>query len=185
MRRRIMLAGLILCAADASPQQSITLADSRVTAAIHAAFPGATVVAPADINSSDCGSSSASPGFVAGDFDGGGRTDFAVLLKLGETGKVVTWGGKRLNETRYVFAIFLATPDEAYVATHVRPFVDLWPLSALISLRRAGTLEGPGDPGHAPTMRLRHAGVEFFNCGKSSLVYYLSNNRVREFWTSD
>jgi hypothetical protein len=178
-----LVALLVACCVAAQP--SVPAMDPTVQGSIQSAFPGSTILLAADIDPKNCGPAPESPGFVAGDFDGDGRTDFAVLVKLGETGKVITWGGKKLRETRYGFAIFLARSDGTYNLKRAMRFVDYSPLMMLITLQPPGTIQGPGDPGHRSEITLKHSAVERINCGKSSVVYYLSGQTVREFWTSD
>jgi len=185
MRFRELLVGALLVAPHAWAQQTLAVGDSRVEAAIQKAFPGSTAVTISDIDSKGCGPLPERPGFVSGDFDGDGRPDFAALLKIGEAGKVVDWDGRKLHETRYAFAIFLANSDGGYNLRRVIRFRDYSPLGMFIALQPPGTLQGPGDAQHRRTITLKRSGIERISCEKSSVVYYLSGQNVREFWTSD
>jgi hypothetical protein len=184
-RSAAILVGTLLVASHAWAQQPLSVGDSGVQAAIQKTFPGSTILVAADVDSRECGPAPESPGFVAGDFEGDGRPDFAALVKIGETGKVVDWEGRKLHETRYAFAIFLATSDGRYNPKRIIRFLEYWPVMTFITLQPPGMLRGPGDDRRGSAITLKSPGVELINCGKSSVVYYFSNKYVREFWTSD
>ena len=175
-----MVAVVALLALPCAARAQSTAPSPSELAAIAKAFPKAAVVTAADVSKEDCGPTP-NPGFVEGDFNGDGQQDFAVLLNNGETGKVVDWQGKKLKETRYVFAIFVNKGDGTFVVRHVDRWVESGPLIALISPQPAGRIESFVDK----SITISNPGVAFAWCGKSEAVYYMSANHVRSFWVSD
>src|SRR5258706_200027 len=125
------IVGALLVAPHAWAQQTLAVGDPRVQAAIPKVLPGSMTLITSDIDSKECGPVPESPGFVAGAFDGDGRNDFAALVKIGETGKVVDWEGKKLHETRYAIAIFLATSNRGGQTQRRHPLFGFYALHAL------------------------------------------------------
>jgi hypothetical protein len=155
-----------------------------VRAAIEKAFPGSTIVTTADVDSGECDPVPGSPGYVPADFDGDGRGDFAVLLKVGETGKVVPWQGKQLKETRYALVMFLDDGLGGFTVKRLHSFVQFWPVMAFID-RVTGKVSGLGDERRGAEITLRDPGVSLVFCGKSAVVYYLKDHQVRTFAVGD
>jgi hypothetical protein len=182
---RTLTSLLLIIASVGFAQPPLTPQAAAVTAAIEKAFPGATIVTGADVDSSECGPAPTSPGFVQADFDGDGRADFAVLLNAGATGKVVDWQGKHLRETRYVLALFRAKQTGGFTVTRLNRFVQFWPVAAYIEPQGAGKLEGAGDAHRGAGVMLQNPGVSLVFCGKSAVVYYVSDHRVHEVWVGD
>jgi hypothetical protein len=153
-----------------------------VAAAIEKALPGATIITQGDINEKSCGRLPKTPGIVRGDFNGDGRLDFAALLKLRTTGKLVHWEGKTLQETEFAFTIFLDDGHGGFTSIYLRRFKDLSPILAYIDIRSPGKVKGVGE---SPSLTLKNSAISFINCEKSEAVYYLSGSRVRIHWVSD
>lgn len=162
-------------------QEAGPVPDSLV-AAIEKAVPGASLVSLADVNAKECKPVPKTPGLVRADFDGDGRADFAVLVKAGETGKVVDWQGTRLREARYVFAIFLDDAKGGFTVRIVQRFVDFVPIASFIDLQAPGNVPGFGEN---PGVVIPNSGIAFVNCEKSEAVYYFSGKRIRTIWVSD
>jgi hypothetical protein len=173
------LAALLIASGAARAEQSAP--SSVELAAIARAFPETTVVQLADVAPEDCGEVSNPPGYVEGDFNGDGRTDFAVLLKGRPTGKVEQWEGKQLHETPYVFAMFLNTGNGEFSVKKIERFMDFDRVSAYISLAAAGTVDSYVNK----SIRIPNPGIAMAWCGKSEVVYYLAQGKVKTFWTSD
>ena len=186
MIRRPVAVLLVLALTPASgAEQTLGASDPNVQAAIRKSFPRAFVVTATDVDEKECGPLPRSPGFVSGDFGGSGHPGFAVLLNNGATGKIVDWEGRKLRETRYVFVIFSATAAGEYEPLRVNRFLEFTQVAAFLELQPAGLLTGFGDPGTEPTLKISRPGISFTSCGKSSVVFYISGGKVKEFWTSD
>jgi hypothetical protein len=174
----VTLVGLLIGSSAADAQQP-SPSPTELTA-IAQAFPETAVVQATDVSLEDCGEVP-NPGYVEGDFNGDGRIDFAVLLRGHPTGKVENWQGKQLHETPYVFAIFLSTGDGKFSVTKAERFMDFDQVAAYISLTPAGTVESSINK----PIKIHNPGVAMGWCGKSGVVYYLAQGKLKTFWTSD
>jgi len=172
----------VLLCWSSSAQSDDVPALASVSAVIEKRIPGATIVTRDDINQKSCGSLPKTPGLVTGDFNGDGRTDFAALLKVRSTGKLVHWEGKTLEETEFAFAIFLDDGHGGFEAAYVRRFKDLLPILSYIDVTLPGNVKGIGEK---PGLVLKNSAVSFVNCEKSEAVYYVSGAHVQIHWVSD
>jgi len=157
-------------------QQAGGLLPPGVSSAIEKAIPGATVVTLEDIDAKACSPVPSSPGIVQGDFNGDNHPGFAVLLRAGETGKIVDWQGRKLKEIRYAFAIFLSDGKSGFQTKLVRRFIDFAPLGAFIDLKAPGKVRNRDEN---RDVVIRNPAVILVFCEKSASVYYISHNHVR------
>jgi hypothetical protein len=172
----------ILLCWTSSAQSDDVPAPGSVSAAIEKRIPGATIVTRDDINEKSCGRLPKAPGLVTGDFNGDGRKDFAALLKVRSTGKLVHWEGKLLEETEFAFAIFLEDGHGGFKPAYLRRFKDLLPILSYIDIMPPGNVKGIGEK---PGLVLRNSAISFVNCEKSEAIYYVSGASVRIHWVSD
>lgn len=178
----ILLALTAGVASSAQAQNAAGALPANAIDAVARAIPGAKIVGNEDIDAQSCGSLPKGPGFVAADFNGDKRVDFAVLLKVRETGKTTDWNGKKFKETEFAFAVFVDDGKGGFKKVYIQRFSDLTPISAYIDLTPAGIVPGIGSN---PSLTLKNPGVSLASCEKSEAVYYLSGDRVRVHWVSD
>lgn len=139
------------------------------------------MVAASDVNPEECDIPE-EPGVVSADFDGDAELDFAVLLKLGESGKEVLWQGKTLKLANYAFAILTSDDKDGLTIRQLERFEDYAPLAVFVSSQSAGQFE---DRDSGKTVTTKYPGVALVMCGKSASLYYVDQGEVRTLPLSD
>lgn len=155
---------------------------SAMALAIERAIPGASLVTLRDVDSKSCRPIPKNPGLVRADFDGDHRADFAVLLRLGQTGKVVNWQGSTLTETQFAFAIFLDDGNGRFIYKFVRRFVNYAPVAAFIDIQEAGKIRNRDQN---RDVVVPNPAIMLVFCEKSASAYYLSSGKVRRISVVD
>ena len=180
---RTALAGLLslLLPALAGAQSSLTIPPS-LTAAIRAIAPGADILSPQEIDATACAPLGASPNTVRADFNGDSLDDYALLLKMKETGKVSKWEGRELRQADLALAIFLADKAGSFHARVVREFLNYLPAAVALDLQPAGKVRHRDTN---QTVTLKSPGVTLSFCEKSATTYYLAGDKVRSIPISD
>ena len=147
--------------ADAAPLPPSLVA--AMTALDAAAVP----VEPADFDQGSCHRRAGHPARLAADFNGDGRTDYAMYLrtKREQRGDHVA--------VRYAvrFVIFLGDADGGFVPSIVREWVSTLPLHERLELQRPGRIrevEGGADR----VVTLRHPGIVEIYCGRAASTYF-------------
>lgn len=161
-------------------QQKPAIPDA-LAAAMKKAAPGASVVAPRDVDETACAPVGQAPGFLHADFDGDGREDYAALLKK-ETGKEKTWEGRTLREARFSFVLFIDDGSGGYKPRVIRRYVDFIPTAVVLDLQPAGNVR------HRETrknVKLPNPGVMLSFCEKSATTYYIVDGKIRSVPIAD
>jgi hypothetical protein len=165
---------------SAQPKQSVL--PNSLTAAIKTVASAAVIVEPQDVDAAACQPVGESPGLLRADFNGDGRDDYAVLLKMKETGKEKRWDGRTLREARFSFVLFLDDGSGGYRPRVIRQYTDFMPTAVVLDLQPAGNVR------HRETRKNVHipnAGVMLSFCEKSAKTYYLVDDKVRSVPIAD
>jgi hypothetical protein len=176
------LVGLAVLFSAPSPSIEKASWSSAMSLAIQQVVPGATIVAAADIDMTECDQVPDSPGIVVADFSGDGRKDVAFLAKTGETGKVVKWQGRDLKMTRYVFGVLVENGKGGFSKKLLRRFEDYAPIAAFIDVQTAGIVR---DRDTGKDVKLRKSAVALIFCGKSAELFHLVRGRVATVQLAD
>jgi hypothetical protein len=154
----------------------------KLLALIRATLPGAQIVRPEEIDSKSCQPLARSPTVAQADFTGTRRTDFAMLIKLKETGKKTEWQGKILTEAQFALILFGDDGRGGYSTRRLAEFTDFVPLGAFVDV------EQPGEIHNASTEKdftTHHAAVSLIFCEKSETAYYVDGGKVTAVPISD
>lgn len=126
----------------------------------------------ADLDASACGKQKV-PGLLAGDFTGNGKTDYAVLLKIGEAVDAVDENegeSQPYQQIKVCLVVFLTQVDGSFQPVILDELDDhSLPASIYVEEAKPGPLAG-ADP-DAPVV-LRHPGIGVVYCGQFETVYY-------------
>lgn len=145
--------------------------------------PAARVVSADEILAERCGAGQRREQLFRADFNGDGRPDYAMLLRIGEAeGKpdealktVPLWG-----------VVFLANRDGRY-----RPFILFKDADAMFPSRRVLWIQAPGRVHHGAhperVLTLKHPGVGSMLCESTAKVFYWVSLRqtFREYLTKE
>jgi hypothetical protein len=105
---------------------------------------------------------------VRGDFNGDGRADYALLLRIGEPKAV---GGEPLKSASVWAVVFLARRDGRY-----RPFILSKTDEVMMPSRRVVALQPPGQVHHGAhperVLTLKQPGIASILCEGTEKVYY-------------
>lgn len=136
---------------------------------------GAVIVAREDLDATSCGPLGKRPGIVFTELNEDGGMDYAVLLRLKDTGNETTRQRHVGRPAQFAFVMFLAEGG-TFTAHLVRRYTDDVPSAVAIAS------QAPGIVRHRWTgseVRLPHPGVLMSFCEKFATIYYLEGNRVR------
>lgn len=162
-------------------QQKGPVIPEALVAAMKKVVPGASLVAPRDVDEAACAPIGQTPGFLHADFDGDGRKDYAALLKK-ETGKEKTWEGRTLREARFSFVLFMDDGRGGYKPRVIRRYLDFIPTAVVLELQPAGNVR------HRETRKnvnLPNPGVTLSFCEKSATTYYIIDSKIRSVPIAD
>jgi hypothetical protein len=154
-----------------------------LTDAIKRLNPAARVVGADEIQEERCGAGQRREQLFRGDFNGDGRQDYVMLLKIGEPeGKP----DEALRTAPLWAVVFLANRDGRY-----RPFILFKDGDAMFPSRRALWVQAPGRVHHGAhperVLTLMHPGVGSMLCESTAKVFYWVGLRqtFREYLTKD
>jgi hypothetical protein len=120
---------------------------------------------------------------VRGDFNGDGRADYALLLRIGEPKAV---GGEPLKSASVWAVVFLARRDGRY-----RPFILSKTDEVMMPSRRVVALQSPGKVHHGAhperVLTLKQPGIASILCeGTEKVYYWVSRGQTfREYLTKE
>jgi ubiquinone/menaquinone biosynthesis C-methylase UbiE len=139
--------------------------------AIAATHPGMHVLGAEEARYTGCAPAAApGPAWIAADFNGDGRTDYAVLLVSDEA----TWTVRFDNQDYPTYAArvvaYLGQADGGLREREVYAFQESLPTI------RGIAVQGSSAAGSGGEARMRHAGITFISCGQFAVTYY---------WTGD
>lgn len=177
----VVLTGLLTSTYTAAQQKEFAVPEN-LTAAIKQIAPSAVIIKAQEVDATACHPVGEYPGLVRADLNGDGREDFAALLKTKETGKVTSWEGKTLRETRFLFVLFIDDGGGGYKPRVVRRYTDFVPTAVVIDL------QPPGKVRHREThkdIQMPNAGVTLSFCEKSAMTYYMSGDKIRSVPIAD
>lgn len=155
-----------------------SMPNEELVAVVLSRFPQFTIMQPSDVSLQECESPKHPPGVVEADFNGDGRTDYAVLLK-GQVKQRTPWEGKILELFELKFVVFLQTSKGKFHVGLEQGLEDYYPFTIGIGIVEPETVrETPilGDK----KVKLSRPGVIKYHCGKFADVYYW-NGKKKEF----
>jgi len=155
---------------------------AKLIALMRATVPGAEIVRPDEIDSNSCQPLASSPTVVQANLAGDHRTDFAVLLKLKETGKKTEWHGKTLTEAQFALMLFSDDGHDGYSTRRLDEFTDFVPLGAFVAVDQPGKLHNAST---SKDLTTHHAAVSLVFCEKSETAYYIHDGKVTAVPISD
>jgi hypothetical protein len=171
----VLIVGVLCCVTTQASDSWSAPVPAKLLAYIRATTPGAEIVRPDEIDPTSCQPVPSSPTVVQADLTGSHRTDFAVLLKLKETGKQTVWQGKTLTEARFALVVFSDNGHDGYLTRRLNEFTDFVPLGAFVSIDSAGKLHNAATNKDLTT---HHAAVSLVFCEKSETAYYIHNDKT-------
>ncbi len=185
--RLLALATLLLVSAatdaDAAEQPSAADLPAALRDAITRLQPAAAVLGADEILVERCGAERRRDQVARADFNGDGRADYAVLLRIGEPKAVA---GEALKSAPVWAVVFLARRDGLY-----RPFILSKSEEVMIPSRQVIALQSPGRVHHGAhperVLTLKQPGIALILCGGTEKVYYWVNRgqTFREYLTRE
>ena len=145
--------------------------------------PAASVLRADEVLAERCGAERRRDQIVRADFNGDGRADYAVLLRIGEPKAV---GGEPLKSVPVWAVVFLGGQDGRF-----RPFIlsradeVMVPSRQVIALQPSGRVHHGAHPERVLT--LRQPGVALILCEGTEKVYYWASRgqTFREYLTKE
>jgi hypothetical protein len=177
----LLVAGLVCSVTQAAVPWPAPV-PANLLAHIHATVPGAEIVRPDEIDSMSCQPVAKSPTVVQGDLTGNHRTDFAVLLKLKETGKQTEWQGRKLTEAQFELMLFSDDGHDGYSTRRLNEFTDFIPLGVFVDVDPAGKIHNAST---GKDLTTHHSAVSLVFCEKSETAYYIHDDKVIAVPVSD
>jgi hypothetical protein len=178
----VVLAALALGAGAVGAEES-SLLPPALSEAIKRLHPAALMVSADEILEERCGAAQRREQLFRADFNGDGRPDYAMLLKIGEPeGKP----GEALKTAPLWGVVFLANRDGRY-----RPFILFKDADAMFPSRRVLWIQAPGRVHHGAhperVLTLKHPGVGSMLCESTAKVFYWVDLRqtFREYLTKE
>jgi hypothetical protein len=178
----LLVAGLLCSATTQAADSWSAPVPANLLAHIRATVPGAEIVRPDEIDSKSCQPVADNPTVVQGDLTGKHRTDFAVLLKLKETGKQTMWQGKKLTEAQFALMLFSDNGHDGYSSRRLNEFTDFVPLGVFVDVEPAGKLHNAST---GKDLTTHHATVSLVFCEKSETAYYIHDDKVTAIPVTD
>ena len=154
--------------AGAAEQPSAADLPPALREAITRLHPAAAVLGADEILVERCGAERRRDQVVRADFNGDGRADYAVLLRIGEPTAIA---GEALKSASVWAVVFLARRDGLY-----RPFILSKSEEVMIPSRQVIALEPPGRVHHGGhperVLTLKQPGIASILCEGTEKVYY-------------
>jgi hypothetical protein len=154
-----------------------------VREAITRLHPAAAVLGANEVLVERCGAERRRDQVVQADFNGDGRADYAVLLRIGEPKAVA---GEALKSVPVWAVVFLARRDGLY-----RPFILYKSEEVMIPSRQVITLQPSGKVHHGAhperVLTLKQPGIASILCeGTEKVYYWVSRGQTfREYLTRE
>jgi hypothetical protein len=142
------------------------------------AFPSMRIVGRGDEDAGPCSSFSDHPGWVAGDYRGTGRIDYAVLLVDPGRKERGTFNGQPYTVNSFAFAVLLAQPSGKFETTVLDRFEENLPTGKGLMPRASGSVYSLKD---YKTVHLQNAAIIFFSCDQYSVIYYWDGKQFSNF----
>ncbi len=139
-------------------------------AAIAATQPGMHVLTVDEARYADCAPGSVpGPGWFAADFDGDGRTDYAVLLVSDDPTWIVHFEGQDYPTYKARLLAYLSQANGRLSEHAVYAFQEALPTIRGIAPHAPDPAAGASSGRQA---RMRRTGINFVSCGQFEVVYY-------------
>ncbi len=166
----------------ANEQPSRIILSDELTAAIQKHYPQPQLVLADDIDWPSCGIATS---LIDGDFNGDGRTDYALLLKGAVKGET-KWQGKTLKLMELKLVAFLQDGRGAFQGVILQAFDNYHPFNVYLRRQAPGMVSEPRSLGNK-TVKIKHPGILMVHCETSSVVFYWDQkaNKFQEIWTGD
>ena len=170
------------CAGAAEPPSAVDLPPA-LQEAITRLHPAAAVLRADEVLVERCGAEHRRDQVVRGDFNGDGRADYALLLRIGEPKAVA---GEALKSAAMWAVVFLARRDGLY-----RPFILFKSDEVMIPSRQVIALRPPGPVHHGAhperVLTLKQPGIASILCvGTEKVFYWVSRGQTfREYPTKE
>ena len=148
---------------------------ARLHTAIAATHPGMHVLGADEAHYADCAPGAApGPAWFAADFDGDGRTDYAVLLITDKPTWTVQFDGQDYPTYQARVVAYFAQADGSLREHAVYTFQEALPTIRGIAPHAPESAAGST---MSPRTRPRRAGIDFVSCGQFKVVYGWRNGR--------
>jgi hypothetical protein len=171
-----MASALALFSSLANAEDAAIDLPRGIASAIDLFARGASIVREQEIDSMACNLVPKNPSFVHADFNGDGYEDYAVLLKIKETGRVVYWQGKKLREAKFALVLLLGNGKDGFKPKIASQFTSYIPTATTISILPSGKLHGLDSK---KNIEMKNPGVALSFCEKSATAYYISHGQIR------
>lgn len=181
----LLLGTARLAGGAAIAQDTLALDEQAVAGLVAENYSEARILQPVDMDEFSCGPTEGHPGLVAGDFNGDGFEDYAVLMIVGGSEE----GKQRRKRPDIVFTIFLAGSSGEFSSNEIARLEE-WgepPSITGIELRPPGqALEwAAAPPDERKVIELKHQSVLMYYCGKSAVIYYWNGGKFDAVGISD
>ena len=138
-----------------------------LVAAMTALDPAAVPVEAPDLDRGACRHRPQQPALLVADFNGDGRTDYAMYLRS----KRERRGDGTAAQYALRFVVFLGDADGGFAPRVVREWVSTLPLDERLELQHPGRIREV-DGGTDRVVTLRHPGIVEIQCGKAASTYF-------------
>jgi len=169
--------------AGAAAPPSVADLPPALREAITSLHPAAAVLRADEVLVERCGTEHRRDQVVRADFNGDGRADYAVLLRIGEPKAVA---GEALKSVSVWAVVFLARRDGLYRSFILSKSDEVMiPSRQVIALRPPGRVQVGGHPERPVT--LKQAAIVSILCeGTEKIYYWVSRGQTfREFLTKE
>lgn len=169
--------------AGAAAPPSVADLPPALREAITSLHPAAAVLRADEVLVERCGAEHRRDQVVRADFNGDGRTDYAVLLRIGEPKAVA---GEALKSASVWAVVFLARRDGLYRSFILSKSNEVMiPSRQVIALRPPGRVQVGGHPERPAT--LKQAAIASILCeGTEKIYYWVSRGQTfREFLSKE
>lgn len=171
-----MTSALALFSSLANAEDTAIDLPKGIASAIDLFAHGSSIVREQEIDSMACNPVPRNPSFVHADFNADGHEDYAALLKIKETGRVVDWQGKKLREAKFALVLLLGDGKDGFKPKIVSQFTSYIPTATTISILPSGKLR---DRDSKKNIEMKTSGVALSFCEKSTTAYYISHGQIR------
>jgi hypothetical protein len=165
---------LVTAVAAAAPGTDDPTLPPDAARALRAAYGAFTIVSDSDVNSEECDPREPGGpprGLVIADFNGDGRTDYAVLVRMGPGKNVEKAAGRAFTLYDAAFVVLLGEPSGGFTRISLWNH-DMWiPINLVVGLAAPGVIREHGSAGDR-TVELKNPGITVDICGKTTEVLY-------------
>lgn len=154
-----------------------SMPNEELITAVLSQFPQFTIVQSSDVSLQECESPKHPPGVVEADFNGDGRTDYAVLLK-GQVKQRTPWEEKILELFELKFVVLLQASQGEFHVGLEEGLEDYYPFTIGIGIVEPQTVRETPIAGDKK-ITLSRPGVIKYHCEKFADVYYWNGKKKK------